>query len=61
MPVMAAGTMIAAIGAGVLTLLDMHTTTALSTIWMIVWGIGSGIGANLPFTALQAALEYVAF
>ena len=56
---MVAGTIIAAIGAGALTLLGMNTGTALSTIWMIVWGIGSGFGANLPFTALQAALECV--
>lgn len=59
MPVMALGTIVAAIGAGTLTLLDMNTTTALSTIWMIIWGIGSGLAANLPFTALQAALRFV--
>jgi hypothetical protein len=59
MPVMLAGTMIAAIGAGIMILLDMHTSTGLSTTYMIVWGIGSGLGANLPFTALQAVLRSV--
>ena len=58
MPVMVVGTIIAAIGSGTLTLLDPDTATAFSTVWMIIWGIGSGLAANLPFTALQAALRY---
>ena len=57
MPVMVTGTMIAAIGAGTFTMLGMNTTTALSTSWMVIWGVGSGLSANLPFTALQAALR----
>ncbi|KAF2806678.1 efflux pump antibiotic resistance protein [Mytilinidion resinicola] len=57
MPFMVAGSGIGAIGAGLLTMLDVDTGTALSTIYMLIWGAGAGIGANQPFTALQAALS----
>lgn len=59
MPYMTIGTVVSAIGAGLLTTLNLTTSTACSTAFMFLVGAGAGIGGNQPFTALQAALRYV--
>jgi hypothetical protein len=59
MPYMVVGTAISAVGAGLLITLGLNTSTAYSTAFMILAGIGAGIGGNQPFIALQAALPYV--
>ncbi|KAF2260652.1 MFS general substrate transporter [Lojkania enalia] len=56
MPYMAAGTVINAIGAGLMVTLNTSTTTALSTTFLLIVGTGAGIGGNQPFTAVQAVL-----
>ncbi|KAG4029650.1 hypothetical protein MFRU_015g01840 [Monilinia fructicola] len=57
MPYMVIGTMINVVAAGLLTTLDLDTSTARSTAFMFLAGAGAGIGGNQPFTALQAALK----
>ncbi|RAL64524.1 hypothetical protein DID88_001998 [Monilinia fructigena] len=61
MPYMVIGTMINVVAAGLLTTLDLDTSTAHSTAFMFLAGAGAGIGGNQPFTALQAALKSLAF
>jgi hypothetical protein len=56
---MTVGTMISAIGAGLLITLQVDSSTAYSTGFMFLFGMGAGIGANMPFTALQAAIRSI--
>jgi hypothetical protein len=57
MPYMVVGTAINIIGAGLFTTLGLSTSTALSTSFLVVSGIGAGSGGNQPSTALQAVLS----
>lgn len=57
MPYMVVGTIVSVVATGLLTMLDLSTSTALSTAFMFLAGAGAGIGGNQPFTALQAALK----
>ncbi|KAB8288851.1 hypothetical protein EYC80_010754 [Monilinia laxa] len=57
MPYMVIGTMINVVAAGLLTILNLDTSTARSTAFMFLAGAGAGIGGNQPFIALQAALK----
>jgi hypothetical protein len=57
MPYMVLGTMVSTIGAGLMTTLNSSTSTALSTAFMFIVGMGAGIGGNQPFTAVQAVLH----
>jgi hypothetical protein len=59
MPYMIVGTAISAVAAGLLVTLGLNTSTAYSTTFMFLAGVGAGIGGNQPFIALQAALTYV--
>ena len=56
---MVAGIMILSIGAGFLTTVDIYTPTAAWAAILVVAGMGIGMVQQLPYTALQAALEYV--
>jgi hypothetical protein len=57
MPYMVAGTIINTIGAGFMTTLEKSTSTAISTTFLFIVGMGAGIGGNQPFTAVQAVLD----
>jgi hypothetical protein len=56
---MVVGTAMSAVAAGLLVTLGLNTSTAYSTAFMFLAGVGAGIGGNQPFIALQAALPYV--
>lgn len=56
---MVVGTAMSAVAAGLLITLGLNTSTAYSTVFMFLAGVGAGIGGNQPFIALQAALPYV--
>lgn len=53
------GVVITSIGAGLLTTIDHTTSTVLWATYMVINGLGIGMAQQLPYTALQAVLEYV--
>jgi hypothetical protein len=57
-PYMVAGTMIASVGAGLLTTIDVAIPTMKWAAYLVVTGIGVGMAFQLPYTAVQAVLEY---
>ncbi|KAK5630874.1 hypothetical protein RRF57_006589 [Xylaria bambusicola] len=58
-PYMILGIVINSIGAGLLTTIGVSTPTVEWAAYMIINGLGIGMAQQLPYTALQAVLEYV--
>lgn len=56
---MIVGQAIAVIGAGLVTRFDSHTSMAAWASFLVVTGIGMGLGMQLPYTAVQVVLRYV--
>ncbi|KJZ70909.1 hypothetical protein HIM_09702 [Hirsutella minnesotensis 3608] len=56
-PYMIAGGVISSIGAGLLTTVDPDTRTVAWAGYLVMTGIGLGMAAQLPYTALQAVLD----
>lgn len=57
---MVAGSIIACVGAGLLTTVDVTIPTAQWAAYLVITGVGVGMAFQLPYTAVQAVLEYVA-
>lgn len=55
---MISGTIIASVGAGLLTTIDLTTPTVKWAAYLAMTGIGIGMASQLPYTALQVVLEY---
>ena len=53
------GVVITSIGAGLLTMIDYSTSTVQWAAYMVINGLGIGMAQQLPYTALQAVLEFV--
>ena len=60
-PYIILGIVITSVGAGLLTTLDADTPTINWAAYMVFNGLGIGMAQQLPYTALQAVLEYVVF
>ncbi|KAF2242512.1 efflux pump antibiotic resistance protein [Trematosphaeria pertusa] len=58
-PYMIVGTAINVVGSGFLITLDTDTPTLKWAAYMVVTGIGTGIGVNLPYTAVQVVLPEI--
>lgn len=54
---MVLGTVIGTIGTGLLTRIDQGTSTVEWAAYMVLTGLGIGIGVNVPFTAVQVVLR----
>lgn len=46
-----------AIGSGLLTTLQTHTSIAKWATYMVLSGLGLGLGVNVPHIAIQAVIE----
>jgi hypothetical protein len=53
------GIIINTVGAGLLTTIGVSTSTVKWAAYMVINGLGIGMAQQLPYTALQAVLEYV--
>ncbi|KAI9796324.1 MAG: hypothetical protein M1835_004315 [Candelina submexicana] len=53
------GSTVGAVGIGLLTTLNINTPTVKWASYLVLSGIGIGTGINIPFTAVQVALEFV--
>ncbi|KUI59517.1 Putative HC-toxin efflux carrier TOXA [Cytospora mali] len=58
-PYMVAGSVIASVGAGLLTTIDAAIPTAKWAAYLVITGIGVGMSFQLPYTAVQVVLEPV--
>lgn len=58
-PYAVAGGVICCIGSGFLTTVGLGTPTAEWAAYLVITGIGLGMAAQIPYTSLQAVLEYV--
>lgn len=58
-PYMIAGVVVTSVGAGLLTTIDTTTPTVKWAAYMVINGLGIGMAQQLPYTALQAVLEYI--
>ncbi len=56
---MVLGSILAVIGSGLLTRIALEIPTAQWAAYIVVTGVGIGLGVNLPYTALQLALRCV--
>ncbi|KAI4262979.1 MAG: hypothetical protein L6R42_001856 [Xanthoria sp. 1 TBL-2021] len=56
-PYMIVGQTICVIGAGAITRIDLHTSTALWATYFVIAGLGMGMGMQIPYTALQVVLS----
>lgn len=56
-PYMIVGSVICAIGSGLLTTIDTTSPTIKWAAFMVVTGIGTGVCVNLPYTAVQVVLQ----
>lgn len=56
-PFMVAGSIVGIVGSGLLTQIALGTPTVQWAAYLVITGIGIGLGINLPFTALQAVLR----
>ncbi len=56
---MIVGQAICTIGAGLVTRLDLGTSTLLWASYLVITGIGMGMSMQLPYTALQVILGYI--
>jgi hypothetical protein len=54
---MIVGSIICAIGSGLLTAIDATSPTIKWAAYMVVTGIGTGICVNVPYTAVQVVLK----
>lgn len=50
-------TVVTAVGSGCSTLLAVGTPTVQWAVYLVISGIGIGLGVQLPFTALQVVLR----
>ena len=57
-PFMVAGQSVAIVGSALLTRLAVDTPTAVWATYLVVTGVGLGMGLQMPFTALQVVLRY---
>ncbi|MCJ1377535.1 hypothetical protein MMC17_000630 [Xylographa soralifera] len=57
MPIILFTQVLCAIGAGLLTTLRTDTSTALWAVYMVLTGLGLGLGVNVPHIAVQAVME----
>ncbi|RYP41930.1 hypothetical protein DL767_000667 [Monosporascus sp. MG133] len=57
-PYMIAGGIICSVGAGLLTTVNLSTPTVQWATYLVLTGIGLGMAGQLPYTAVQAVLEY---
>ncbi|KAI4124378.1 MAG: hypothetical protein LQ347_005765 [Umbilicaria vellea] len=55
-PIMIFSVVVAAVGGGLLTTLNLYTSTAEWAAYLVVTGFGLGIGLQQPFTVIQAVL-----
>lgn len=55
---MIAGGTVCSIGAGLLTTITIETPTVNWAAYLVLTGLGLGMAAQIPYTALQAVLEY---
>ncbi len=51
--------LVASVGTGLLSTIGLDTTTVKWAAYMVLTGIGIGIGVQLPYTAVQAISKYV--
>ncbi|KAH7323166.1 MFS multidrug transporter-like protein [Stachybotrys elegans] len=58
-PFMIAGTVICSVGSGLLTTIDITTSTVTWAAYLVLTGIGVGMASQLPYTALQVVLDPV--
>jgi hypothetical protein len=58
-PYIIAGGVVCSLGAGLLTTVDLYTPTVRWAAYLVVTGLGLGMSMQLPYSALQAVLEYV--
>ncbi|KAL9594373.1 MAG: hypothetical protein Q9219_007067 [cf. Caloplaca sp. 3 TL-2023] len=56
-PYMIGGQIICVIGAGLITRINLHTSTALWATYFVIAGLGMGMGMQIPYTALQVVLR----
>ncbi|PWY86717.1 MFS multidrug transporter-like protein, partial [Aspergillus heteromorphus CBS 117.55] len=57
MPVILVAQVLAAVGTGLLTTININTTTAQWATYMALTGAGLGMGVNVPHIAIQAVFE----
>ena len=57
MPVIIFAQVLCAVGSGLLTTLHTWTSTALWAVYMVLTGLGLGLGVNVPHIAIQAVME----
>ncbi|TGJ88727.1 hypothetical protein E0Z10_g94 [Xylaria hypoxylon] len=57
-PYIVSGVSIATVGAGLLTTVGPLTPTVKCAAFMVITGIGTGMAHQLPYTAVQAVLDY---
>ncbi|PHH88186.1 hypothetical protein CDD83_7860 [Cordyceps sp. RAO-2017] len=58
-PFMIAGQLVAIVGNALLTRIQVDTPTAVWATYLVVTGIGTGMGLQTPFTAVQLVLRSV--
>ena len=51
---------IGAIGTGLLSTIGLNTNTVRWAAYMVITGIGIGVGVQLPYTAVQVVMRYLA-
>lgn len=56
-PFMVVGSVVGIVGSGLLTQIALGTPTVQWATYLVLTGIGIGIGVNLPFTAVQVVLR----
>ena len=54
---MVLGQVISIIGTACLTKLEVGTSTALWATFLVIAGVGHGLGLQMPFTAIQVVLK----
>lgn len=50
---------IGSIGTGLLSTIDIGTNTVNWAAYMVLTGVGTGVGVQLPYTAVQGLARYV--
>ena len=56
---MVLGAVVGAVGTGLLTTIDLDTSTVEWASYLVITGIGIGFGINIPYTAVQVVLRFV--
>jgi hypothetical protein len=57
MPVILFAQLVCAIGSGLLVTLKTDTSTAKWATYLVLTGLGLGLGVNVPHIAIQAVME----